>query len=120
MVLAAWIGSSVIELRRKAPESYPSASAICVANASGSRPAGPRAGSRLIPTMYSQMSCALLAPESENGDGDKKTLRVLHVIGSLKQISGGPLRTALDISARSQAMGLHSEVAGFGVIDILR
>lgn len=44
--------------------------------------------------------------------------RVLHVLPSLDQRYGGPLRLVLDLSARSLARGLDSHVLGFGQPDI--
>jgi glycosyltransferase involved in cell wall biosynthesis len=41
-------------------------------------------------------------------------MRVLHVLHSLKQSYGGPVRIVLDLSARSLSLGLQSEVLGFG------
>ena len=45
-------------------------------------------------------------------------MRILHVIGSLDQRSGGPLRAVLDLSARSHHHGLQSEVLGFGGLNV--
>jgi glycosyltransferase involved in cell wall biosynthesis len=42
------------------------------------------------------------------------SVRVLHVLPSLHEKSGGPLRLVLDLSARAEALGLHSEVLGLG------
>lgn len=41
-------------------------------------------------------------------------MNVLHVIGSLDQRSGGPLRAVLDLSAMALSLGLRSELLGFG------
>jgi glycosyltransferase involved in cell wall biosynthesis len=45
-------------------------------------------------------------------------MRVLNVVGSLDQRSGGPLRAVLDLSAMSTPLGLYSEILGFGPISI--
>jgi glycosyltransferase involved in cell wall biosynthesis len=45
-------------------------------------------------------------------------MKILHLLGSLDQRSGGPLRAVLDLSAHAQDLGLHSEVLGFGALDI--
>jgi glycosyltransferase involved in cell wall biosynthesis len=45
-------------------------------------------------------------------------LRVLHVLHSLDQRYGGPLRAVLDLSARSISLGLGAEVLGFGPLSI--
>ena len=44
--------------------------------------------------------------------------RVLHVLPSLSQKYGGPVRAVVDLSARSAALGLDSEIAGFGPLDL--
>lgn len=41
-------------------------------------------------------------------------MRVLHVLSSLDQAYGGPVRLVMDLSARCLALGLDSEVLGFG------
>ncbi len=48
----------------------------------------------------------------------KKIVRILHVLPSLDQRYGGPLRAVLDLSARSFALDLDSEVLGFGRLSI--
>lgn len=45
-------------------------------------------------------------------------MRILHVLPSLSQEYGGPLRAVLDLSARSSDLGLDSEVLGFGRLNI--
>jgi len=45
-------------------------------------------------------------------------MKVLNVVGSLDQRSGGPLRVALSLSALSAPLGVHSEMLGFGPIRI--
>lgn len=45
-------------------------------------------------------------------------MKVLHIIGSLDQQSGGPLRAVLDLSAMAAALGLQSEIVGLGPIRI--
>ncbi len=45
-------------------------------------------------------------------------MKVLHVMPSLRQSYGGPLRAVLDLSARALKFGLDSHVLGFGPIDI--
>jgi glycosyltransferase involved in cell wall biosynthesis len=45
-------------------------------------------------------------------------MNVLHVIGSLDQRAGGPLRVVLDLSAASVRLGVRSEVLGFGSLQI--
>ena len=45
-------------------------------------------------------------------------MRLLHVLVSLEQSSGGPLRAVLDLSARSFEYGLHSEIVGIGPLNI--
>lgn len=41
-------------------------------------------------------------------------MRVLHVLPSLDQMSGGPLRAVVDLSVHSQEFGLESEIVGVG------
>jgi glycosyltransferase involved in cell wall biosynthesis len=41
-------------------------------------------------------------------------VNVLHVLHSLDQSYGGPIRAVLDLSARAAALGLESEILGFG------
>ena len=43
-----------------------------------------------------------------------RPVRVLHVLPSLQQSYGGPIRAVLDLSARAEKHGLRSEVLGFG------
>ncbi len=45
-------------------------------------------------------------------------MRILHVLPSLDQRYGGPLRAVLDLSARSLPLDLDSEVLGFGRLSI--
>jgi glycosyltransferase involved in cell wall biosynthesis len=45
-------------------------------------------------------------------------MRILHVLPSLDQRYGGPLRAVLDLSARSIPLDLDSEVLGFGRLSI--
>jgi glycosyltransferase involved in cell wall biosynthesis len=45
-------------------------------------------------------------------------VRILHVLPSLDQRYGGPLRAVLDLSARSLPLDLDSEVLGFGRLSI--
>lgn len=49
---------------------------------------------------------------------DKRKMNLLHIIGSLDQRAGGPLRAVLDLSAMSQSLGLQSEVLGVGVLSV--
>lgn len=44
-------------------------------------------------------------------------MRILHVLGSLRQTDGGPIRAVLDFSARAAGFGLECEVLGFGALD---
>jgi glycosyltransferase involved in cell wall biosynthesis len=39
-------------------------------------------------------------------------MKILHVVGSLDQRSGGPLRAVLDLSAMTRSLGLYSEIIG--------
>jgi glycosyltransferase involved in cell wall biosynthesis len=50
--------------------------------------------------------------------GDKQTLRILHVLASLDQEYGGPLRLVLDLSARTNPSDLESEILGVGDLNI--
>ncbi len=45
-------------------------------------------------------------------------MRVLHVLQSLNQNDGGPLRAVLDLSSRALAEGLDSEIIGFGPLAV--
>lgn len=45
-------------------------------------------------------------------------MRILHVLPSLDQRYGGPLRAVLDLSARSSTLDLDSEVLGFGPLAV--
>ncbi len=45
-------------------------------------------------------------------------MRVLNVVGSLDQRSGGPLSAVLNLSAICAPLGLYSEILGFGPISI--
>ena len=45
-------------------------------------------------------------------------MRILHVLGSLRQTDGGPIRAVLDFSARAADFGLECEVLGFGALDV--
>lgn len=45
-------------------------------------------------------------------------MNVLHILGSLDQRSGGPLRAVLDLSAMCAPLGLHSEILGLGPVRI--
>jgi glycosyltransferase involved in cell wall biosynthesis len=45
-------------------------------------------------------------------------VRVLHILPSLDERSGGPLRAVLDLSFFAQAYGLESEVVGIGEVDV--
>jgi glycosyltransferase involved in cell wall biosynthesis len=45
-------------------------------------------------------------------------MKVLNVVGSLDQRSGGPLRAVLNLSAMSAPLGLHSEILGLGPVSI--
>ena len=47
-----------------------------------------------------------------------ETMRVLHILPSLKQTYGGPTRAVLDLSARAAEFGLQGEILGFGELDI--
>jgi glycosyltransferase involved in cell wall biosynthesis len=46
------------------------------------------------------------------------TVRVLHVLSSLDDRSGGPLRAVLDLSSEALDLGLRSEVAGPGPLEV--
>src|ERR1017187_9331323 len=46
------------------------------------------------------------------------SMNILHVVGSLDQWSGGPLRAVLDLSAMALPRGLNSEIVGFGPIAV--
>jgi len=46
-----------------------------------------------------------------------RPLRVLHVLPSLDQRYGGPLRIVLDLSAQAMELGMESEVVGLGRLD---
>jgi glycosyltransferase involved in cell wall biosynthesis len=52
-----------------------------------------------------------------NPSMDSPPLRILHVLPSLDQRYGGPLRIVLDLSARAIALGMESEVVGLGALD---
>lgn len=41
-------------------------------------------------------------------------MRILHIVSSLDETYGGPLRLVLDLSSRSESYGLSSEVLGVG------
>lgn len=43
-------------------------------------------------------------------------MKVLHVLPSLDQMYGGPLRAVIDLSVHSQEFGLESEILGIGPI----
>ncbi|MEQ1885596.1 MAG: glycosyltransferase [Bryobacteraceae bacterium] len=45
-------------------------------------------------------------------------MRVLHVLPSLAQSYGGPIRAVLDLSSRAQQFGLESEVLGCGPVSM--
>ena len=45
-------------------------------------------------------------------------MKILHVLPSLDQRYGGPLRAVLDLSARALSSGLKSEILGFGPLHI--
>jgi glycosyltransferase involved in cell wall biosynthesis len=45
-------------------------------------------------------------------------MRILHVVPSLDQRYGGPLRAVLDLSARSIDLNLDAEILGFGPLSI--
>ena len=45
-------------------------------------------------------------------------MRVLHVLPSLDQMYGGPLRAAIDLSSHSRCFGLESEIVGLGALNI--
>jgi hypothetical protein len=45
-------------------------------------------------------------------------VRVLHILPSLDQRSGGPLRAVLDLSFLGQSYGLESEVVGVGELNV--
>ena len=44
--------------------------------------------------------------------------RVLHVLSSLDEAYGGPLRLVLDLSARAEGLGLESELIGIGEVKL--
>jgi glycosyltransferase involved in cell wall biosynthesis len=48
---------------------------------------------------------------------DLRPLRILHVLPSLDQRYGGPLRIVLDLSAQAMELGMESEVVGLGALD---
>lgn len=45
-------------------------------------------------------------------------MRILHVLPSLDQSYGGPLRAVLDLSAHSESARFHSEILGFGPLRV--
>jgi glycosyltransferase involved in cell wall biosynthesis len=45
-------------------------------------------------------------------------MKVLHVLPSLDQMYGGPLRAVIDLSVHSQEFGLESEILGVGPVQI--
>lgn len=45
-------------------------------------------------------------------------MRILHVFPSLKQSYGGPVRAVFDLSARALDHGLHTEILGFGSLNV--
>jgi len=45
-------------------------------------------------------------------------MRILHVLPSLDQSYGGPLRAVLDLSAHSESSAFQSEILGFGTANI--
>jgi len=45
-------------------------------------------------------------------------MNILHILGSLDERSGGPLRATLELSAMSEPLGLHSEILGFGELSV--
>lgn len=45
-------------------------------------------------------------------------MRILHILGSLQQSSGGPLRGVFDLSARGFEYNLHSEIVGVGPLNV--
>jgi glycosyltransferase involved in cell wall biosynthesis len=45
-------------------------------------------------------------------------MKVLHVLSSLDQAYGGPVRLVMDLSARCLPLGLDSEVLGFGELNM--
>jgi glycosyltransferase involved in cell wall biosynthesis len=44
--------------------------------------------------------------------------RVLHVLASLDQRYGGPLRAVLDLCAAGESLGVHSEIVGLGELNV--
>jgi hypothetical protein len=44
--------------------------------------------------------------------------RVLHVLASLDQRYGGPLRAVLDLCAAGESLGVHSEILGMGELNV--
>jgi len=45
-------------------------------------------------------------------------MRLLHVLPSLKESYGGPLRLVIDLSARARAEGVQSEIAGVNKLEV--
>ena len=47
-----------------------------------------------------------------------KSCRVLHVVASLDQRYGGPLRAVLDLCAAGETLGVRSEIVGLGELNV--
>lgn len=45
-------------------------------------------------------------------------MKILHILPSLQQSYGGPIRAVLDLSARATKFGLESEILGFGELSV--
>jgi len=45
-------------------------------------------------------------------------MKLLHVLPTLDQTDGGPVRLVIDLSARAMSLGLHSEVLGLGPVNL--
>jgi len=78
---------------------------------SGSAEPGVCAGSELFSGEGAAVRFRCVQPGAE-------LVRILHVLHSLDQQYGGPIRAVLDLSARSVALGMESEVVGFGPVSI--
>ena len=59
-------------------------------------------------------SAPVSSPDSGQGRTNAANVKVLHVLTSLDERYGGPLRVVLDLSAPSESLGLNSEILGLG------
>src|SRR3954454_3797728 len=55
---------------------------------------------------------------SVSGRLGESQCRILHVLASLDQRYGGPLRAVLDLCAAGESLGVTSEVLGFGPLNV--